>query len=212
MNQKDVSIDDIEVIIVNTKKESLNLGTFGENVHLIEAYLDCERVIGRNLGMRKAIGDWICWLDSDDEYTSNYFSKLNQAMEEYSEAVCFNFGALVHWHGLKSTVRQTFKPQELGSDSFKGMEFKSGRIATGSFVFKRSLLNEIGYLQESVHPYGDSESFSGKSKNPNYLGDEFLNFPPMGNPWGCDYQMFYQITRKYDSQPLDLVLYLQNVR
>lgn len=212
MNQRDVSVDDIEIIIVNTKRENLNLGAFGENVHLIEAGYDCERVIGRNLGMRKATGEWVCWLDSDDEYASNYFSKLNQAMEEYPEAVCFNFGALVHWHGLKSTVRQTFKPQELGSETFKGMEFKSGRIATGSFVFKRSLLNDIGYLPASDHPYGDSESFSAKCNNPNYQPDENGEWPPMGNPFGDDYFYFYMITRHIDSKPLDLVLYIQSVR
>lgn len=216
---------DWEMIVVNTNRDPLeNFRSQNPQVKLVEMGWDCERVYGRNAGMRMATGEALNWLDADDEYTSNYFDKLDEAIETYPEAVCFNFGALVHWHGLRSSVRPTFKPQELGLETFVGAEFKSGRIATGSFVFKRSLLDEVrykrsdsepysfGFLPEAISPYGGPDSFSAKCHNPNYPQLPTGEYPPMGNPWGDDYQMFYQITRKFDSQPLDLILYLQNVR
>lgn len=209
------SASDWELIVVNTNKTDIDnraeirraINTDKRKVFNLER--DTERVIGRNVGMRESSGEWICWLDSDDEYMSNYFEKLDQAMEEYPDEVCFNFASVVHWKGLGSSVRETFRPhkKEVGHE-----EFKSGHIATGSFIFRRALLDDVGYLPQSEKPYGGDDSFSAKCNNPNYPRRADGQWPPLGNPWGDDYTMFYNITRKYHSQPLDLILYIQHVR
>lgn len=199
---------DVEVIVVNTTSKNIPY-VKDDRVTTINLGWDSERVIGRNEGMVAARGEWVCWLDSDDEYLSNYFDKLNLAQEEYPDAVCFNFGTLVHWKGLASTVREAFRPAK---DRRGHVEFKSGQISTGSFVFKRSILGDVDLLPYATVPYGAPDSFSGVANNPNYPVREDGQYPPMGNPWGDDYQMFYQITRMYHSIPLDVVLYEQHVR
>ncbi|NCN39641.1 glycosyltransferase family 2 protein [bacterium] len=203
-----------EAIVVVTDGGTIGLNDsllLHPNLNIISTGYKSERVIGRNLGMRKATGEWICWLDSDDEYMSCYLEKLEFAMA-LQQGDCYNFSSIVFWKDGKSTIRQVFKPQELGSDTFIGREFESGRISTGSFVFRRSLLNEVGYLPESTIPYGTPDSFSANCNNPNYPPSKEGIWPPLGNPWGDDFQMFYQITRRYDSVPLDLALYVQHIR
>src|SRR3954470_19029199 len=43
------------------------------------------RAYARNNGMENASGEWICWLDSDDEYVSHYLRELDQATKDFPE-------------------------------------------------------------------------------------------------------------------------------
>jgi glycosyltransferase involved in cell wall biosynthesis len=167
------------------------------------------RYYTRNAGMKTATKDWICWLDDDDEYASIYLEAVNDAINEFPDYKVFNFAALVH-HNKKnggkayykySTVRGTFKPAEA---EVGHIHFESGGIGSGSFVFHRSILDEIGYLPEVTHWWDAAEV----AQIPGYG----QHLRPLGNPWGDDYYMFYKITRKFKSKSLDLILYIQHTR
>jgi GT2 family glycosyltransferase len=199
---------DYEHIIVNTSTGDIDLDIPRTIVCNLQE--NTERVIGRNAGMKMATGGWICWLDSDDEYSSVYLEKASQMIAIHPEVKCFNFATLVYHKDLSSTVRPAYSPS-LNADGTVG-EFRSGGISTGAFIFKREILEEVGYLPESDHPYGDAASFSAITKNPNYPQLESGEYPPMGNPWGDDYQMYYQITRKYRPAQYQIALYIQHVR
>lgn len=176
------------------------------------------RLTARNRGMAEAKMDWICWLDSDDEYVSTYLSTLNRAIETYPEYQIFNFGAVVYDEAnFHSHVRNAFLP-ELRPDGRGHVQFKSGGIGTGSFIFRNELAAKCGPLPEARTPYGDFDSFAaratllwpelehlyGKNENGQWL--------PFGNPWGDDWLMFYLLTREHKSKPLDIALYIQHVR
>lgn len=171
-----------------------------------------QRVKTRNDGMKMATKDWICWLDSDDEYTRCYLDSLNWAINEYPDYKIFHFGTLV-CKLRYYTVRGTFDIQEEG----EGMQrFKSGGIGAGSFIFKRELLDEVGYLPEPERntPYAFSDICKKESPEiMEWFGPLYMEGgKELGNPWGEDWYMFYKLTRKHKSKGLPFILYLNYIR
>ena len=177
------------------------------------------RAFARNNGMSNAKGDWICWLDSDDEYISHYLRELDWITNEYDEYKIFNFGALIFTQDHRCVVREAFRPQEEGD----GHEwFRSGNINTGSFIFRKDLWdsNEKYHIPNECSPYG----FAAASKFPMRLepGREDIEFESdeafqdgklrvglsIGNPWGDDFLQFYLLTRDNKSKAFDLPLYI----
>lgn len=179
-----------------------------------------ERLLSRNAGMEEAKNDWICWLDSDDAYTQRYLEVLADAIEGTPEARCFNFGAIVHHKDHGMSVRPTFRPKMIEQrEQGKGLheEFRSGGIGTGSFVFHRSVLEEVGGLPPERTPYAlrdfAAEQFSEEwNKNKKIFSRYIEDGTSLGNPWGDDFYMFYKITREFYSVPLNANLYYHNVR
>lgn len=171
-----------------------------------------ERVIARRTGMEAAGGEWICWLDSDDEYASHYLEVIAQAAKENPTAEIFNFGAVVHYRSLqegvvgytRTTIRPTFKPS-WNKGEISHQEFKSGKIGSGSFVFKRVLLAEMELLPAA-------RSFDELSRLATDVHHLYEAGKPLGNPWGDDWLAFFRLTRRHRSWPLDPALYVQHVR
>lgn len=185
------------------------------------------RVYALNNGMDNATGDWLCWLDCDDEYSSNYLRQLDAAIEDFPEYKIFNFGALIYWPDHHSTIRPVFTPKIEG----EGHEwFRSGHIGAGSFIFRRDLWNSSDKykMPNEVNPY----QFAAASKfdlRLDPIADEFQYFNTenpegaftdgiyrhglsLGNPWGQDMLQFYYLTRDNISKPLDTLLYIQYPR
>lgn len=180
------------------------------------------RAIARNRGMEEAKNDWICWLDSDDEYCSHYLRELNQAINDFPDYKIFNFGSLVFWQDHHTSIRPTFMPAEEGD----GHEwFRSGGIGAGSFIFRRDLwASKPNYrIPDEVNPY----QFAATSRfdlrfteDEPYVDDPTRAFSDgvyrhglsLGNPWGDDFLQFFLLTRDNKSKPLDVLLYNQFVR
>jgi len=170
-----------------------------------------ERVVAWTKGIEATSGEWLCRLDSDDEFASHYLEAVNGAILQHPEARCFNFGAVIHHRKrsdngpvyTRTSIRPTFRPKWLGD---KHVEFKSGKIGTGHFVFHRSVLDEIEWLPQVRSPY----KFHEMATDVHHL----YPFPgtTLGNPWGDDYLAFYRITRKFQSIPIEPALYIQHTR
>lgn len=180
------------------------------------------RAIARNNGMDAATGDWICWLDSDDEYCSHYLRELDKAIQDFPEYKIFNFDSIIYFPDHHSQIRGTFIPKIEG----KGHEwFKSGHIGCGSFIFSRDLwASDSKYrIPDEMSPYGFA-AVSGfdmrMSERPElFTKKEFIEAKgalnigdSLGNPFGDDFYQFYLLTRDNHSKPLDVVLYIQYPR
>lgn len=182
------------------------------------------RAIARNTGMDTATGDWICWLDSDDEYSTHYLRELDKAIKDFPDYKIFNFGSIIHWPDHHTTIRPVFTPAIVDD----GHEwFHSGYIGAGSFVFSRELWKqnpEKYRIPDEVSPY----AFAAASRYDMRLEphrediefesqDAFLDGKmrvglSLGNPWGDDFLQFYLLTRDNHSKPLDVLLYIQYPR
>lgn len=182
------------------------------------------RAIARNAGMDAAKGEWICWLDSDDEYSSHYLRDLDLATRDFPEYSIFNFGSLIYWSDHHSTSRDVFRPAEEGD----GHEwFRSGYIGCGSFIFKRELWasNPEKYrIPDEANPYQFAASSRfpmrfpvdepDRGDNPETIFEDgvYRHGTSLGNPWGDDFLQFYLLTRDNKSKPLDVLLYIQYPR
>ena len=183
-------------------------------IKVIHHPYDMQRAVSRNDGMKMASNDWICWLDSDDEYLKTYLEVLNSYMtEDYPDYECYHFGATIVRMGFQS-VREPYEIAEEG----EGMaRFPSGHTGAGSFVFHKECLEKVGYLPEAINPY----QFADMAKEELPEIQEWFGSPitiktpgskTLGNPWGDDWYMFYKITRKYKSKCLPIAPYIQFVR
>lgn len=180
------------------------------------------RAIARNIGMEAATGDWLCWLDSDDEYSSHYLRELYQATLDFPAYKIFNFASLIYHADHSSSLRLAFKPKEEG----EGHEwFRSGHIGAGSFTFRRDLWasDKKYHIPNEVNPY----QFAAASRFPmRFAATEadrenpteafqdgvYRHGTSLGNPWGDDFLQFYLLTRDNRSKPLDVALYIQYPR
>ncbi|HEC65897.1 MAG TPA: glycosyltransferase [bacterium] len=214
--------DDWEWIIVNDGGKKPNLVESKKRFIIEQPHL--ERIVALNIALEKAKGEWIIFLDADDELVSWGLEAINQMIKANPKSKMFNFESIHIGQNFGGQVRGAFKPKEekVGHEVFGG-----GNICNGTFVFHRSVLEDLGGFPES-----------GKIKDPSgkrdflYMSNPWdfsiaaqIEFPEikqyfmvpkgekktkiakeMGNPWGNDYYMFYKYTRKYHCKPYDIPL------
>lgn len=163
------------------------------------------RMAARNRGMEKANGEWFCWLDSDDTYAPIYLECINEAINRWPEYKVFNFGSIIFHKDYGVSIRPTFYPKalEVGHEPFA-----SGQIGSGSFVFHRSIFEDLGGLPEK----GLWDFAEHAKKEFPILREYYPGGQELGNPWGDDFYYFFKITRKYHSKPLNTALYVQQVK
>lgn len=168
----------------------------------------------RNLGMEHAIHEWICWLDDDDAYINFYLEALDQAITEFPEYRLFNFGGIVvRAKGTRGdekfrdvVFREPFEHEDHA-------RFYAGKIATGHFIFHRSLLSE-DILPKETNPYLFADAM--KKRFPELMehyGPLYMEGgKELGNPWGDDFAAWYVLTRNNKHKTLPFYLYIQFCR
>lgn len=207
------TIDDFEWVIADDKcnpplKEHEKLNLLG-NIKIVELKEKSGRIIATNRALEQAKGEWICFLDADDEYATIYLEALNDAIRLNPEVKVFNMNHLIFDYNYKTWVRKFINMDVQGD-----LPFPSGVVGMGSFIFHRSVLEDIGLLPElglwdfankffEEHP--ETKPFFEKRGEPG-------QYNSLGNPWGQDYWLFYNITRKYKSKYLDTALYYVHSR
>lgn len=194
-----------------------------------------ERVVSYNSAFERAKGEWFVFLDSDDELDDNYLEKVDQIINKYPDYKMFNFGCkFIHKDG-KTTTRDPFEPKkmEIGHEVFGG-----GKIVNGTFVFKRSVWEDLGgFPPQDIKDVDCSEINYGGVRNLSmctpydFSAAAQLEFPEirqffmvnheaepdkilkeLGNPWGQDFYLFYKYTRKYHSFPVKEYLYIVHLK
>jgi glycosyltransferase involved in cell wall biosynthesis len=181
------------------------------------------RLIARNMGNRLSRNEWMCMLDTDDEYMTNYLEVLNDEINRNPDYKIFNFGALLKNREMIDGERyekgwRLLEPLNLKEEG-NGMEsFPSGKMTTGCFIYKKELLGGVSFYPEARTPYGGDDSYPALlvKKDPRFAQickqNKEGNWLPMGNPWGDDYTFFWWLTRDNKSKCLDVILHIQHIR
>ncbi len=108
--------------------------------------------ISRNVGISKAKGDYIAFLDSDDLWLPQKLEIQLEAFAKYPDilAVCTN--RLNFPDTTEGTVRLN---KDLRITLKKNL--KSSQIFNSSVIIKKNLIGEIGYLDEDKHLKGSED-------------------------------------------------------
>lgn len=166
------------------------------------------RIIARNAAMKEAEGEWLTWLDADDEYASFYLLALVDAMRLHPDFKVFNFNHLIVDYDYKVHERKF-----INMAIQKDLPFPSGTVGAGSFVFHKSVYEDIGPLPEKgVWDLADWAFEKFPEVKPFYKKGDTDEYNSLGNPWGEDWLYFYMITRKYPSKYLDFAPYYVHSR
>lgn len=180
----------------------------GRKVKIIRLEEKSGRIIARNRAMKAATGEWFAWLDADDELASIYLKALDDAIRLYPKYKIFNFDHLVFDYNYKVNIRKF-----IDIEKQKDKPFGSGVVGAGSYIFHRSVYEDIGKIPEGSLwdiAYTAFEEFP--EIKPYFWDSNKKDYNSLGNPWGEDYYYFYKMTRKYKAKKLDTALYYVHSR
>jgi glycosyltransferase involved in cell wall biosynthesis len=166
------------------------------------------RMAARNHAMAASSGEWICWLDGDDEYASFYLQAVDEAIKLYPDFKVFNFNHLIFHQNYEVSIRK-FIDMSIQKDE----PFRAGTIGAGAFVFHRSVYEDIGPLPEmGLWDFTAHALEEFPELKPFYWNEANQGYNSLGNPWGEDFYYFYKMTRKYPSKYLNTAPYYVHSR
>jgi len=177
-----------------------------------------ERVISWNDGMRAAKNDWICFLDSDDEWIYGYLEIMNHNINLHPEYKMFHFGQSV-FSMIGTTHRNAADFEDDGEPGWGMKHFDTGRIGAGAYIFHRDCLDNSTWLPEVDNLHALADWFGEQVKQ--YWAERKLDLPiPMyndddrwcGNPWGQDYALAWLLTRRNKTRKIPVNPYIAYIR
>jgi len=101
----------------------------------------------RNIGIRASSGDWVCFLDSDDEWKKN---KLSEQMLAIKKNTNYSFcHSNEEWIKNGKKINQKKKHKKYGGDIFKEC-LDMCRISPSSVIINKSVFDDIGFFNEDL--------------------------------------------------------------
>ncbi len=102
----------------------------------------------RNRGIALAKGEWICFLDADDWWTTDKLQACFDCINDKVDLVYHNLEIVREPPSLFK--RKYAKSRQVKAPVLKDLLLKGNAIATTSVVVRKSLLDKIGGINESV--------------------------------------------------------------
>ena len=140
-----------EVIIINdgSTDDSCKVATEALNRLSLCGYVVTQKNKGvsaaRNAGVRRAKGDYIAFLDADDEWLPEFIAKMNSLIVDCPDAALYGCAHSVHWDNEVRIIRPGVRHGFRGylSNFFYASLF--GSVANSSkAVVQKKALNQIG--------------------------------------------------------------------
>ena len=101
----------------------------------------------RNIGIEVSIGEWICFLDSDDEWKKDKLEKQINAMKSNPSYKFFHSNEIWIKNGLR--INQKKKHKKYGGDIFDKC-LDMCRISPSSVMINKTVFDEVGNFNEDL--------------------------------------------------------------
>ena len=101
----------------------------------------------RNIGIKVSIGEWICFLDSDDEWKKDKLEKQINAMKSNPGYKFFHSNEIWIKNGLR--INQKKKHKKYGGDIFDKC-LDMCRISPSSVMIDKTVFDEVGTFNEDL--------------------------------------------------------------
>ena len=137
-----------EIIIVDnnsTDNTDSTLNNYSlKNLKIFKINNDGIIALSRNKGIKHSNGEWIAFLDSDDEW---HPSKLQICVNEISPNIDFIYHDLIiNYKTNKLFKKKILKGYKYEHPITKSLLIKGNRINNSSVLVKKNLLKKIGYI------------------------------------------------------------------
>lgn len=188
---------DYEIIVVDDgstdpTKEILN--GYVEKIRYI--YQDNSGVsAARNTGIRIARGEWVAFLDSDDEWRTDYLSKQIKRVRDFPSIVMQTTNCL--FIGLDGMTRSYFEINGSLAE-FSGMDYlfikepfrfivKHGPWQVGSTIIRRKAITEVGLFDTSFNINEDFDIMARVALEGSFglIKEELVNVYRRNEPTEC---------------------------
>jgi len=101
----------------------------------------------RNIGIEVSIGEWICFLDSDDEWKKDKLEKQINAMKSNPGYKFFHSNEIWIKNGIR--INQKKKHKKYGGDIFDKC-LDMCRISPSSVMINKTVFDEVGNFNEDL--------------------------------------------------------------
>jgi len=152
----------------------------------------------RNIGIGRAQGEFVAFLDSDDSWHPNKLSKQLEKFQIASkEAALVYCGFISHSHG--GIAKKEFFRERCYEDFLR----RASGVSTSSLLIRRSILNEMGGFDTTLESSQDFDLLLRipKSHRIDYVDEVLLDYNRSGESISCDMeakiQGIHKIIEKY---------------
>lgn len=165
--------DDFEVIVVND-------GSTDGSVEIVKSINDKRvRIIeqhnggpskARNTGIENALGDWLYFIDADDEMEPGSLKHFSELIKQFPQADMF-LGEVSFNEG-KNKVQSTFYQDGFIDNIFKSMFYHEINPCSGTLLYRKSLCVQHPY-REDIRRFEDLECLLNKFRTARLYATHF---------------------------------------
>lgn len=166
----------VEIIVVNdagcSVEHVITKNNTRGNIRYISHEVNKGASAARNSGLQQALGDYIAYLDDDDEYLPEHLSLILDSLGKSNARFAYSRAEYLIEND------DGIEPQVQRQRPFSTIDYSRDLLMIGNFiptptwVFERSLLTDVGYFDESFKAWEDWEWLIRASQ-----ATEFLSIP-----------------------------------